>query len=366
MKNFFCKFFLVGILVALPLFFSCKVLGSSAQNDGQMIPFLPEDDLSVIRDKIAANGYHFSVSSNWVVELSKERRARMRSRRYPLDGSSRRESSTSGLDPLDSYLGRSLPIRFDWRNVDGYSYIGPVRQQGSCGSCYAFGACAAAEGTYNLATNSNNENCVDFSEGFITFCLDFFYDGFDGCQGSSYDYMELDALVREGVCLEDLFPYDPATADCPLELPVPTIHLDSWHRLPCNDIIAIKTAIYYFGVVDVAVMTNPAFDAYRSGIYEDSMTLCQHPDSGFCYYAATDHVVALVGWDDNGGNGYWILRNSWGTGWGEDGCMRIKYRAAHVACAACYLVFTPGQPSPVKPADIAPWLPLLLSDRDGE
>ncbi len=94
------------------------------------------------------------------------------------------------------------------------------------------------------------------------------------------------------------------------------------------------------------------------------MTRCRDGYSGFCYYAVTNHVVALVGWDDNGGDGYWILRNSWGDAWGEGGYMRIKYNAAHVACAACYLTFTPEQPPllPVKPVAVTPWLPLLLGD----
>ena len=276
-----------------------------------------------------------------------------------------RRGGAFSLGPLAQYLGRFLPARFDWRNAgNGLSYVGPVRRQGSCGACYAFGACAAAEGAYNLATNSFNDNCVDFSEAFITFCLDPLYDGFDGCQGSDYEYSELDALTREGVCLEKLFPYNPAVRKCPLELGVPTVKFDSWHRLPCNDIETIKTAIRYFGVIDVSVLTNRAFDAYESGIYEDSMTLCQDVYSGFCYYASTDHVVSLVGWDDNGGDGYWILRNSWGTDWGEGGYMRIKYKAAHVACAACYLVCTAEALPvvPVRPAAVAPWLPLLLGD----
>ena len=361
---FFRRNLLANSLVVFILFWGFSIQGFAAVvDDGYKIPFFPEDDLPLIRDKIVANGYHFTVSSNWVVELSPARRARMRSRRPPTGP--RRERSSSGFGPLISYMDRLLPDRFDWRNVgNGLSYIGPVRHQGSCGACYAFGACAAAEGAYNMATNSCNDSCVDFSEAFITFCLDSLYDGFNGCAGSDYEYEELDALVREGVCREDLFPYSPSAFNCPLDLSVPTVKFDAWHRLPCNDIVAIKTAIRYFGVVDVSVLTNPAFDAYQSGIYDDSMTSCRDVYSGLCYYAATDHVVALVGWNDNGGDGYWILRNSWGSDWGEGGYMRIKYNAAHVACAACYLVFTADQPSaPVKPAAVAPWLPLLLKSK---
>jgi len=357
------KIFLFGILFLYTLFASGLVQAfDSAAVGRHKIPFLPKDNLSLVRDKIIANGYKFTVSSNWVVELAPERRQRMRSRRF--SKGVRWESRARALEPLMRHLEQPLPDRFDWRNVeDGLSYIGPVRHQGSCGACYAFSACAAAEGAYNIATNRYNESCVDFSEAFITFCLASLYDGFDGCTGSDYDYEELDALVREGVCLEEFFSYNPLDRRCPLDMSLPTVKFDSWHRLPCNDIDAIKRAIRYFGVVDVSVLTNRAFDAYESGIYEDSMTSCQDVYSGLCYYAATDHVVALVGWDDNEGDGYWILRNSWGTDWGEGGYMRIKYNAAHVACAACYLVFIADLPVvPVQPAGVESWLPLLLKD----
>jgi len=330
-------------------------------------PFAVGDDITAIREKIAANGYGFKVTSNWVVKLPQNLRERMRFRRYP-KSVIRRLNESRLSDPLEPLLDQPLPPSFDLRNVGipGRSYIGPVRQQGSCGACYAFGACAAAEGAYNLATGSCDQNCVDFSEAFITFCLDPFYSGFDGCRGSDYEYEELEALIKYGVCYEEQLPYSSAHRSCPSGLDIPTVHFTSWHRLPCNDIYAIKTAIYHFGVVDVAVATNSAFDAYASGIYEDTKTDCLDPDSGVCYYAPTDHVVALVGWDDNGGEGYWILRNSWGREWGEAGYMRIKYHAAHVACAACYLTFTPKKP-PLLPQSrpesvITPWLKLLLDD----
>jgi len=338
---------------------------ASADNRLLKQTFASGDDVAVVRAKILANGYNFKVSSNWVVELPQNLRDRMRFRRSSLQVVRRlKERMLSG--PLELFLDQPLPSNFDLRNVgSGRSYIGPVRQQGSCGACYAFGACAAAEGTYNLATGSCDQNCVDFSEAFIAFCLDPLYAGFDGCRGSDYEYEELEALIKYGVCYEKLLPYNSAHRSCPAGLDLPTVHFTSWHRLPCNDTHAIKAAIYHFGVVDVAVATNSAFDAYASGIYEDTKTDCIDPNGGICYYAPTDHVAALVGWDDNGGEGYWILRNSWGSEWGESGYMRIKFNSAHVACAACYLTFTPKKPllpQPRPERDVTPWLKLLLDD----
>ncbi len=356
------------LFVVVAVMLNCNVAVCSAGNyDSGKIPFYSDDDLVHIRSKIAANGYKFKVSSNWVVKLSRDSRERMRwYRPRRTAGMTRQSNHDNDLGPLSSYLGRPLPANFDLRHVGpGRSYIGPVRRQGSCGACYAFSACAAAEGTYNVATGRYNQNCVDFSEAFITFCLAPLYEGVYGCSGSDYDYEELDALIEKGVCFEEQMPYDPNDHSCPRDFNPPTIRFISWYRLPCNDVTAIKTAIRYFGVVDAAILTNSAFDAYASGIYEDSESSCESPDGQPCYYTPTDHVVALVGWDDNNGDGYWILRNSWGREWGEEGYMRIKYNSARVTCAACYLVYKnrhQGLLPNYKPGAVYPCLQLLLND----
>lgn len=115
------------------------------------------------------------------------------------------------IGPLAFELHRAaLPTSFDWRNHNGHSYIGSVRDQGNCGSCYSFAACATAEGVYNYANNLYDGNCVDFSESFIAWCLSTispYNSHFFGCDGADYDYYELQALTVEGVCYESAFPY---------------------------------------------------------------------------------------------------------------------------------------------------------------
>ncbi|MEJ2746185.1 MAG: C1 family peptidase, partial [bacterium] len=236
--------------------------------------------------------------------------------------------------------------------------------QGSCGSCYAFGAAAAAEGTYNVAEGFYDDACADFSESFIMWCLGTYgpYSShFDGCAGADYAYEELHALTVEGIIDEASYPY---TMEDPGECAhwdVPREVFASWHRIPCGDINAIKTAIMMYGVVDAAVYAGYAFTGYTGGVYDDTYTECSGSP---CSYTTTNHAIALVGWDDNppeGGGGCWILRNSWGEGWGEDGYMRIRYNAAAVACAACYLVYE-SEPTPtptVTPTPTASWTPTL-------
>jgi len=251
-----------------------------------------------------------------------------------------------------------LPTTFDWRNVDGHTYIGPIRNQSTCGSCYAFAAAASAEGTYNWATGNYDDNCADFSESFIIWCLgrlpEYYYH-FYGCAGADYDYYELEALTVEGICHESDYPY---TVNDPGECTHwddPTTVFSSWDRIPCNDIDAIKTAIMTYGVIDAAVLATSSFSSYSGGIYSDSNTSCY---SSPCYYTPTNHAIALVGWgyDDTYGD-YWLLRNSWGTSWGEDGYMRIAMTSALVACEATYLISSATSPPTVSidaPDEAAP------------
>jgi C1A family cysteine protease len=93
----------------------------------------------------------------------------------------------------------------------------------------------------------------------------------------------------------------------------------------------IKAAIYQYGPVAVTVTANMAMQGYSGGIFNG------------CTSMGTNHMVVLVGWDDKTQS--WILRNSWGADWGEDGYMRIRYNCSRVGEEASYVV-----PEPMTPA----------------
>jgi C1A family cysteine protease len=218
-----------------------------------------------------------------------------------------------------------LPSRFDWRELGGCT---PVKNQGGCGSCWAFGTVAPLE--CNIKINDGLE--VNLSEQWLVNCN---LDGW-GCDGGwwAHDYHQwkTDCFNGTGAVLEKEFPYKAKDLICD----GPYLHsysIDSWRyigfsqHVPSTD--AIKQAIMTYGPVSVACAVTDAFGAYTGGVFNKN-----DPD------AQINHAVALVGWDDTQGtHGVWFLRNSWGSGWGEDGYMRIEYGVCKVGYGACYVVY---------------------------
>ena len=336
---------------AAVIFIACTVFAQDK------IAFGPDDNLDQIREKIKKNNYSFTVKDNWVYRLPPDQKANMFKKRMAPPANQRK--IVPNTDTLLRAVAntKAAAASFDWRSYNGHSYIGAVRDQGDLGACFAFGACAAAESTYNFKNGLYDANCVDFSESYIIWTLASvspYSDHFSAAGGADYDYYELYALKLagppegatgiEGVCSEANFPYtttQPGQAVINASKNFSRVTFTSWGRVFPADIAntteQIKTAITTYGCVDVAVYVDNAFSAYNSGVYEDSNTT---PDATPYYYTTSNHAVALVGWDDNppeGGTGCWILRNSWGATWGESGYMRIRYFSAAVNTAAAYL-----------------------------
>lgn len=324
---------------------------SFAEENGESkkVPFLPSDSIQTIREKIKQNGYSFRVR-DYEKELG---------RNFFVPGlhpNKENVKSSAQAIPLGTIKPlANLPEKFDWRDVNGKSYIGPVRNQMPLGSCYAFAACAAAESAFNIASNRYNEQCVDFSESYLIWILGAQYpysEHFYGGRGSDQEFYELTALTRygmntgwEGIAFEEDLPYVTFAGEIPSDkrIAFPRVQFDGWSRVysvnyeDTTDLI--KTAILTDGVVYAGIMTSRALIYYMDGVYEDTET---EPANTPYYYELTDHAVALVGWDDHppeGGGGCWIVRNSNGEEWGEKGYVRIRYYSAHVNMGVAYLAY---------------------------
>ncbi len=313
-----------------------------------LMPFEADDDIRTIREKIKQNGYSFQVR-DYETEVG---RSYFVPGLFPVESGTNLKSKSLNIRTID--IPEELPESFDWRNVDGKSYIGPIRDQMQAGTCGMFAGNAAAESVFNIHANLTDENCIDLSESYVSWTLgqvDDYSEYFSGWIGANVDFYNLTALTKfglgtglEGTCFEKDFPYQdiyPGDDYSEKSKSYPRIYVDNWFRVfTPNDedtTDAIKAAILKYGCVVTAIYVTNAFYNYAGGVYEDT---CTEPNATPYYYSSANHAISLVGWDDHppeGGGGCWILRNSWGTEWGEDGYMRIRYKSARVNLYPCVL-----------------------------
>lgn len=258
--------------------------------------------LERLRREIAEHGYTFTVGDNPALDLPLEALCGTR----PHDPN----WSLEGADAIDAK--RALPTRFDWREAGG---LPPVRNQGSCGSCWAFAAVGVLECQVLLVdgevVNLSEQQLVDCNRGGPF--------GNSGCNGG-FTSNAMFYISSQGVTFEAWYPYkqmDFPYGEC-IGDAVSKSYKPARRGSVANEVAAIKQAIYDHGPVACSVAVDDLFQAYTGGIYNGP---------GAIY---TNHAVILVGWDDNNGDGYWIMRNSWGTSWGLDGYMLIRWGAAQI------------------------------------
>ncbi len=207
-----------------------------------------------------------------------------------------------------------LPSHFDWRNVNGKNYVTPVRDQGQCGSCWAFSSVAALESHTIIELNTPDTD-LDLSEQALVSCL-----GLGSCDGGWVDYSAA-YFTGAGVPYESCYPYraddSPCGNNCSGSQSFSQAHtIRDWvygsdgESVP--DLTVLKSLLVTTGPMPVNFKVYSDFYEYESGVY--SYTSGNYEGG---------HAVLLVGYDDT--DQCFIVKNSWGTGWGEQGYFRIDY-----------------------------------------
>lgn len=281
--------------------------------------------LQQLREEIAAKGYTFTVGYSPAMDRPIEQLCGLKPPPAPLAG---QESAlvTAGTEP--ALMAASLPASFDWRDRNGLT---PVKDQSTCGGCWAFGTVGPLESQIKLKCGIT----VDLSEQYLISCN---LDGYSCAKGGwwAHDY-HLNKSAQDnngpGAVLEADKQFTATDSMCGGSYDHP-YRIDSWSYVgnyySVPTVQAIKQAIYNHGPISAAVYVGPGFNGYSSGIFNSN-------ESG-----TVNHAIVLVGWNDDLGtdNGYWILRNSWGPYWGESGYMRIRYGTSQVGYGAAYIDFT--------------------------
>lgn len=296
-------FFISTIVVALAFL---PTLQAREQINDDMGNIAKREELKMrmemLKADVRAGGYTFVVDYNPAMQYTIEQLCNFKPDLAPPE--------TLDHDPLGLISKKPLPPPSDTYYMADYT---SVKNQGSCGSCWAFSTAGMFESVLLKQGIS-----TDLSEQWLVSCND---DGW-GCNGG---WFANSYYLNPGAVLEKCFRYK--ALDLPCKDDCPYVYVANSSK-SISGVDSIKNAIKTYGGVSCAVTVTYYFQAYSGGVF--------NYDSN----STVNHAVVLVGWDDElGSGGAWRMKNSWGTGWGEGGLMWIEYGCSNIGYGANYLTY---------------------------
>lgn len=267
------------------------------------IPFSYADELADIKSAIQAKGLKWIAGETSMSKLSPlERKMRLGHIKEGVKSGENQITDASALEAAPTGF-------FDWRSKNGMNYVTPVKDQGNCGSCWAFGTAGAAESCMLISNNLTWDQWkLDLSEQTLVSCSR------AGSCGGGYISKASNYIRDYGLPEESCFSYTASNNNCNnacATYQTETHKIGGWSWVTAST-AAIKNALYTYGPLVISMQVYEDFDFYTSGIYE------------YAYgNLRGGHAILLVGYDDT--NSCFIVKNSWGPAWGEDGYFRIAY-----------------------------------------
>jgi len=208
----------------------------------------------------------------------------------------------------------TVPSAWDWRDVNGADYVTAIEDQGGCGSCVAFGTTATFEAQVQIAL-AEPDLGVDLSEAHLWFCYGSAH-GAGACPGGGWWPDDSFPGLIPGIVPASCFPYTDQNQPCNLcaNWSSQLTQISSWQTL--NTQAAMKAFISGTGPMTACFTVYEDFYYYYTGgIYQYNAQTSGSVIGGHC--------VSIVGYND--AEQYWIAKNSWGSGWGENGYFQIEY-----------------------------------------
>lgn len=312
----FTVLFTLNISAGMPTFAGdCSTCGKSA-NLGELAingkASVSDADITQMQKEAKNKNYTFEIGKNSATKYTINQLCGLIQTKEVI-----RAPISSSVTPI-----RALPTKLDPR-----SSLTPVRNQGSCGSCWTFGTVGVFESA--LAVKAGIK--TDLSEQYLLSCNTQGY----SCNGGWWVH---EMHQNPGAVPESAFPYAASKVACKSGLPH-NYKISSWGYVAGQNATpsyeALKTAIYNYGAVAAAVAVDSYFQSYKGGVFNRVST------------AQINHAIVLVGWDDASKS--LLLRNSWGSGWGEGGYMWITYGSAKVGYNATYVVVSNVGPTVAPP-----------------
>jgi cathepsin L len=212
------------------------------------------------------------------------------------------------------------PTAIDWRDS---GVVNGVKDQASCGSCWAFSTIQAMESQWAI----NHKTLYSLSEQNLVDCVTSCYGCNGGLMEPAYDYVIKSQSGK--FMLETDYPYTGKDGNCKFSASKGITQVKGYITIVEDSEADLEAKVAQYGPAAIAIdASHYSFQLYSSGIYDEAS----------CAPENLDHAVGCVGYGTEGGKNYWIVRNSWGTSWGENGYVRMikdKNNQCGEATAAC-------------------------------
>ena len=234
-----------------------------------------------------------------------------------------------GLYGCKSFAGSAsgVPSSIDWRTLGA---VTSVKDQGQCGSCWTFSATGAIEGAWAISTGK----LVDLSEEQLVECATGAAYGSHGCSGGQMDG-GFKYVIENGQCAWSAYPYTSGTGKTGgCEKCSAVAHISSCSDVKPNDQVSLKAAVAKQPVAIAIEADTRYFQSYSSGILT----------SASCG-TNLDHGVLIVGYGEENGLKYWLVKNSWSESWGQDGYVKIARSESTNDSGVCGIAMQPSFPS---------------------
>jgi C1A family cysteine protease len=283
-----------------------------------------EQRFAIFRDNFVAILKHNSdITQNFTLGVNQFTDLTPQEFREQYVGGLKAEVGSYGCKTFSS-TASGAPSSIDWRSKNA---VTSVKDQGQCGSCWTFSATGAVEGAWAISKGQ----LVDLSEQELVDCATGISYGSHGCNGGQMEGA-FKFVIEHGQCSLASYPYTAKDGNCKSCSAV--AHISSCSDVKPNDQVSLKAAVAQQPVAVAISADTMIFQSYSSGVIT----------SANCY-TSLNHGVLAVGYGTENGQDYWLVKNSWGTSWGNNGYVKIAKSSSTNDAGVCGIAMDPSFPT---------------------